>query len=87
MTTQEALELQTIVSLVAADVGVALLPKSITFIKNENVVYRTIKDDDQKAPKITIAAAWNKNNSSPVVQPFLNVIKETTANYTLMESD
>lgn len=68
--TQEAREFHTVVSLVAFGMGVALVPKSIQFLKNENVVYIPLK---KKYTKIT-ALAWNNNVSSTLVHSFLTFI-------------
>ncbi len=72
-TVQEAQELQTMVSLVASEFGVCILPASIQYLKNENVAYLPIQDE---YTKIHTAIACKKDNFSPVVCSFLTLMKE-----------
>ncbi len=76
-TTQEAKELQTVVSLVGSGIGVALLPLSIQHLKNDRVTYVSIKDSPNN---IKTSVASNKDNKSPVVESFLTLLKETFTN-------
>ncbi|MBD1382964.1 LysR family transcriptional regulator [Metabacillus arenae] len=70
-TTQEAKELQTVVSLVASGIGVAILPSSIQYLKNDSVSYVSI----QNCPNsIKTAIAYHKDNKSPVLGSFLNLV-------------
>ncbi|MFC7687040.1 LysR substrate-binding domain-containing protein [Ureibacillus sp. GCM10028918] len=69
---QEAQEFHTIVSLVAFGLGVALVPKSIQFLKNENVIYMPLEKSYTKKT----ALAWNKNKTSPVVDSFIEFIRQ-----------
>ncbi len=69
--TQTAQEQQTIVSLVAAEIGIAFVPKTTERITHENVKYVSLK---QQTKKIT-ALAWLKENYSPVVELFVKLMK------------
>lgn len=72
---QEVMEMHTIVSLVAAGMGVSLVPLSIKNIRSQGVVYRELEG----ATLITeMAMAWLRNSHSTTVQNFLDVARETT---------
>lgn len=68
---QTAQEQQTIVSLVASELGIAFVPESTQRIVHENVRYLPIK---QQTKKIT-ALAWNKENYRPSIKLFKNMIE------------
>jgi DNA-binding transcriptional LysR family regulator len=67
--------LPTIVSLVAAGIGVAMLPASLQNLGRTGVNYRAIRE---ATPKAELAIAWRPERSSPLLQSFLNVITEWT---------
>ncbi|MFD1446801.1 LysR family transcriptional regulator [Oceanobacillus profundus] len=69
--TQTAQEQQTIVSLVASEIGIAFVPKTTERIVHENVKYLPLK---QQHKKIT-ALAWHKDNHKPVIGLFVDLIK------------
>ncbi len=69
--TQTAQEQQTLVSLVASELGIAFVPESTKKIIHENVKYVSLK---QQHKKIT-AAAWNIDNSVPVVKLFIQLLR------------
>ena len=72
---QEVTEMHTIVSLVAAGMGVSLVPLSIKNIRSQGVVYRELEG----ATLITeMAMAWLRTSHSTTVQNFLQVARETT---------
>ncbi|MFC7395503.1 LysR family transcriptional regulator [Scopulibacillus cellulosilyticus] len=77
-TSQEVQELQTILALVASGMGAALLPSSFQFLKNDDVVYLPLK---KSKATCKIAAAWHKDNKSPIVHSFLNLIRELMIPY------
>jgi DNA-binding transcriptional LysR family regulator len=58
---------QTIVSLVAEGLGVALVPDSMHRLGMANVVFRPLRD----APEIEHVVAWRPGNLNPALQPFL----------------
>lgn len=72
-TSQEAKELQTVVSLVAAGIGVAILPSSIQNIKNDHVTYLPINN----TIKIQTCIAYKKDNTSAVIESFLSLIRKS----------
>jgi DNA-binding transcriptional LysR family regulator len=67
---QEAPDTHTIMSLVGADVGVALLPGSVADLHMEGVVYRPVSDP---TPQVPLAMAWRRGDDSPVLAGFLRV--------------
>ncbi len=67
---QEATQMQTIVSLVAAGIGSAIVPESIRHLQRTGVVYKALTEP---TPKAAIALAWPQNTRSPVVQRFLEI--------------
>lgn len=68
---QEAIQMQTIVSLVAAEIGIALVPASLQNLQRTGVIYRTIQE---VTPKAEIAVIWRSNDLSPVLQQFINIV-------------
>lgn len=68
---QEAADVQTIVSLVAAGLGVSLLISPTPPSNPDAVVYRELSDD---LPPWPLSVAWSPDNRSPVLQRFLELI-------------
>ncbi|MEP0886992.1 LysR family transcriptional regulator [Leptolyngbya sp. PL-A3] len=69
---QEAIQMQTIVSLVAAEIGVAIVPLSLENLKRTGVIYRPLQEE---TPQAAIALIWQKEQVSPTIQRFLDVVK------------
>ena len=74
---QEVTEMHTIVSLVAAGMGVSLVPLSAQNIRSQGVVYRELEGT---ATLTEMAVAWPRLSRSAIVQNFLTVARETAAN-------
>ena len=70
---QEAIQMQTIVGLVAAGLGIALVPQSVSNLKRPGVEYRALKE---ASPLVEIGLAWRRDNTSPVLQSFLHLIQK-----------
>jgi DNA-binding transcriptional LysR family regulator len=68
---QEATQMQTIVSLVSAGLGVAIVPASIRNLHRERVVYRPIGPGTVMTE---MAVAYDRTNSSNVLENFLQVV-------------
>ncbi|MGD1898502.1 MAG: LysR family transcriptional regulator [Phormidesmis sp.] len=64
----------TILSLVAADIGLAILPSNVLSIQREGVVYREIAGLDLKRQ---LLAVWRDNNESPTLERWLAVMMST----------
>jgi DNA-binding transcriptional LysR family regulator len=76
---QEVTEVHTIVSLVAAGMGISLVPLSARNLRSQGVVYRALEGP----PALTeMAVAWLRNSRSPLIQNFLAAARETATSLT-----
>jgi DNA-binding transcriptional LysR family regulator len=73
---QEAAQIVTIASLVAAGLGVSIVPVSAQTLREQGVVYRPMRD--QTAMR-ELAIAWHGDNLSSVLKAFLEVVRERRA--------
>lgn len=73
--TQEAIQLQTIVSLVSAGLGVALVPASLRSLGRTGVVYRSLRET---SPLLTVLLAWRRGNRSASLAHFVTVARAFT---------
>ena len=71
---QEAIQMQTIVSLVSAGMGIALVPESVSKLQRPGVEYRPLA---QATPLVETGLAWRRDNNSPVLKGFLDLLKKT----------
>ncbi len=71
---QEVTEMHTIVSLVAAGMGVSLVPLSTRNLRSQGVVYRVLEGTTTLTE---MAVAWLRNSRSALVTNFLVVARET----------
>jgi DNA-binding transcriptional LysR family regulator len=69
----EAVQLQTIVALVAGGVGVAIVPSSPGDFRVEGIVYKPLSGCP---PTIEIVAAWRAGDRSPVLKNFLDSVRK-----------
>jgi DNA-binding transcriptional LysR family regulator len=69
---QEAIQMQTIIGLVSAGMGIALVPQSVSNLIRPGVVYYPMPS--LKA-SVEIGIAWRKENTSPVLKSFLALLK------------
>ncbi len=67
---QEAIQMQTIVSLVAAEMGVAIVPLSLQNLQRQGVLYKPLAES---TPMVEIVMIWHQN-PTPAVQRFLENI-------------
>ena len=65
---QEVAEMQTVVGLVAAGVGISLVPESVRALVRHGVTYRPL---DHDAPVVRLAMGWRAADDSPVLASFL----------------
>lgn len=68
---QEAIQMQTIISLVAAEIGIAIVPSSLENLQRTGVVYKSLQES---TPQATIALIWRTADASPIVQRFLSFV-------------
>jgi DNA-binding transcriptional LysR family regulator len=66
----EITETATLVSFVAAGIGVALVPASVTGMTVAGATYRPLEQD----ARVHIAIAWHRDNDSPVLQRALEPV-------------
>ena len=71
---QEAIQMQTIVGLVSAGMGLALVPQSVSNLMRPGVEYRSLRD---ATPLVETGLAWRRDNASPVLQGFLELLRKT----------
>ncbi|WP_321957521.1 LysR substrate-binding domain-containing protein [Burkholderia cenocepacia] len=69
---QEAIQMQTIVSLVSAGMGVALVPQSLRNLRRTGVVYRPLAGP---APVVETGLVWRTGDVSPVLAGFIDVVR------------
>jgi DNA-binding transcriptional LysR family regulator len=69
---QEASPKQTIVALVSAGLGVALLPASLQALRRAGVVYRPV---DGPNLVVETAAVWRRGDPNPIVHAFLAALR------------
>ncbi len=75
---QECIQMQTIVSLVAANMGVSILPASIQAVQRQGVVYKPIQDPklpaSQLIPRLaTLSIVWRTHDDSPTTNRLLEI--------------
>jgi DNA-binding transcriptional LysR family regulator len=70
---QEAIQMQTIVGLVSAGMGVALVPQSVSNLKRPGVDYKPLSG---KTVQVETGLAWRRDNLSPVLHTFLELLRK-----------
>jgi DNA-binding transcriptional LysR family regulator len=76
---QEAIQMQTIVSLVSAGMGVALVPQSLRNLRRTGVVYRPLRE---AVPAIETGLVWRTAQVSPVLAGFIGIVQAHAATAT-----
>ena len=69
---QEAIQMQTIVSLVSAGMGVALVPQSLRHLRRTGVVYRPLLES---GPVVETGLVWRAAEVSPVLAGFIDIVR------------
>lgn len=72
---QEAVQMQTIIGLVAAGLGIAFVPASLQNFHRSGVIYRPLQE---QTPKTGLYLAWRQHDASPVLSAFLSLARKTT---------
>jgi DNA-binding transcriptional LysR family regulator len=70
---QEAIQMQTIVGLVSAGMGIALVPQSVSNLNRPGVEYKPLTG---KTPLVETGLAWRRDNTSPVLRAFLDLLRK-----------
>ncbi len=71
--TQEAIQMQTIIGLVSAGMGVAITPYSLQNLQRSGVVYRPLLTE---VPVIETAVIWQQSSLTPIVENFLQLTRK-----------
>lgn len=71
---QQAIQMQTIISLVAAGMGYAIVPESVANLGRQGVLYRNWIGTQAK---IELGIAWRRDDQSPVLANFLSLLQST----------
>ena len=85
---QEAIQMQTIVNLVSAGLGIAWVPDSVRQFQRSGVVYRSvaarpalsrdIRAARPRVPSCETSLVWSKGSANPVLQRFVACIGESS---------
>lgn len=78
---QEAIQMQTIVNLVATGMGVSVVPSSVESYKRSGVIYKKIQET---TPKVNLYVGWRQDEKSAVIDHFLTVVREV---YSILQLD
>jgi DNA-binding transcriptional LysR family regulator len=73
---QEVNEMQVMLGFVAVGLGIALLSTSVKQFQRPGVVYRELQPS---SPEVALAIVWRRDDRSPVLQAFLEVIRELSS--------
>lgn len=71
--TQEASGIQTVLALVAAGLGVALVPASLQNLKRPGVIYRELPPADTQ--EVELALVWRRDDRSAAVAAFVEIAR------------
>lgn len=75
---QEAIQMQTIVNLVSAGLGIAWVPESVRQFQRSGVVYREVKPGCGSAvPLCETSLVWAKAGKNPVLQRFVMFVGQS----------
>jgi DNA-binding transcriptional LysR family regulator len=72
---QVATQIPTMISLVAAGLGVTLVPASVSSLRRAGVVYRKLANE---TPLVETSVAYLKSAQSPVLDNFLQTVRAVT---------
>ena len=73
---QEAIQMQTIISLVSAGMGIALVPASLRNLARTGVRYVDLPED---APSLETGLVWRRGDATPTLGRFLAVVDKVLA--------
>ena len=71
----EGNQMQSVVWLVHLGLGLSLVPASLQGLHRENVIYKELRD----APSITAKLVYRRNDASPVLRNFVNLVVAAAA--------
>jgi DNA-binding transcriptional LysR family regulator len=76
---QEAIQMQTIVSLVSAELGVALIPASMMHLRRTGVIYKELRGG---SPPMEIHLVWRRGDDLPALRVFIDVATQVAKSAT-----
>lgn len=65
--------MQTVISLVSAEMGVALIPESLQNLQRTGVIYKQLKE---KSPLTEIRLAWRAGDNLPALKLFIQLARQ-----------
>jgi len=68
-----ATQMLTVIGLVAAGMGLSLVPASMQTVRWKGIVYRPVQD---RTPHADLTVAWRRDETSAVVKTFVGVVRE-----------
>ncbi|NTJ62195.1 LysR family transcriptional regulator [Agrobacterium rhizogenes] len=72
---QRAVQMETIIGLVAAGLGVSLVPEAFLSSRREGVAFRNLDGEGTPIP-YKVGLAWRSSQSSPVLSSFLRFVEQ-----------
>lgn len=73
---QEAIQMQTIIALVSANMGMALVPESVANLQRPGVHYQRLDLSNSMQDSVELGIAWRRDSNSPVIQAFLDLLEK-----------
>ncbi|SCY74454.1 LysR family transcriptional regulator [Rhizobium sp. NFACC06-2] len=71
---QEAIQMQTIIGLVAAGLGIALVPESMRSLERKGARYLVLEGE---VPEVETGFLWRNDNTNPAQQNFVRMVTNT----------
>jgi DNA-binding transcriptional LysR family regulator len=78
---QEAPQMASIIGLVAAGLGLSLVPASLTELRRSGVVYRKLTS----TATLELGMAWRRDTDHPIIAPFLDVVRAVSRSEGLLD--
>lgn len=75
---QYAKQMQTVISLVSSEFGLALVPESLQHLKRTGVCYRPLRED---SPIVELGAIYRKLCQNPAVPRFVEMLRAASVTY------
>ncbi|MGM1046776.1 MAG: LysR substrate-binding domain-containing protein [Bacillota bacterium] len=73
---QEAIQMYTIVNLVAANLGVSIVPSSVSVFQRSGVVFRPF---EESVPPVPLYTAWRTDVNKAVLSAFIRTVEEVSS--------
>lgn len=68
---QEAIQMQTIIGLVASGLGVSMVPRSLTSLKRDGAVYIPLAG---RVPEVETGLIWRRDNTAATIRNFVSSV-------------